>query len=88
MAVKHTFIYKGGKSKTSDLSPVKAIKQKCLECSAWNHAEVRLCTAYDCALYPFRLGKDPSRKRVLTDEQRKVAAERMRAIRENAQKSK
>ena len=44
------------------LTPIKAIRSKCLECSAGQPKEVRECVIHDCALYPFRLGKNPNRK--------------------------
>ena len=81
MSIEHTFIYKGG-SKTKVLSPSKAIRVKCLECSAWSNEEVKECPATDCALYPFRCGKDPGRKkRVLTEDQKVVMAERLNRVR-------
>ncbi len=43
-------------------TPVKAIREKCLECSAGQAKEVRECLIHDCSLYPFRLGKNPNRK--------------------------
>ena len=43
-------------------TPMKAIRVKCLECSAGQAKEVRECLIHDCALYPFRLGKNPNRK--------------------------
>jgi hypothetical protein len=55
--IKHTFIFKDNTTKTKNLTPSKAIRQKCLEYSCWNDAEVRLCTCGDCVLYPFRFGK-------------------------------
>lgn len=58
MAVKHTFLYKGG-MKTKNLTGMKAIREKCMECSNWNYAEVTRCPIKDCALYPFRSGKYP-----------------------------
>lgn len=47
---------------TKRLSPVKAIKIKCLDCSGGSKKEVRECIIQDCSLYPFRLGKNPNRK--------------------------
>lgn len=86
MAIKHTFIFKDG-TKTKTLTAIKAIRQKCGECSNWSDTEIRECPCIDCALYPFRFGKDPSReKRVLSDDQRKELAERLKLARENAQK--
>ena len=62
------------------ISPLKAIKERCIDCSGGSFNEVKVCTATNCALYPFRLGKNPfskKGKRVLTDDQRKELAERM-----------
>ena len=59
-------------------NPVKAIRAHCLDCCCGQQNEVKLCTCTDCALYPFRLGKNPFRKLNLTDEQRAERAERMR----------
>lgn len=44
------------------LSPVKAIRSKCLDCSADQPSEVRYCQATDCSIYPYRFGKNPNRK--------------------------
>lgn len=60
-------------------NPIKAIRAKCLECSCENVNEVRECPITDCALYPFRFGKNPYRtKRELSEEQKAVLAERLR----------
>ncbi len=51
-------------------NPVKAIRAKCLDCSCDSADEVRKCPVTDCALYPFRFGKNPYRaKREYTAEQ-------------------
>lgn len=64
-------------------SPIKAIRAKCLDCCCGQINEVKSCSAIDCPLYYFRFGKNPFRtKRVLTDEQREAAAERLRKARE------
>ncbi len=39
------------------LNPRKAIRGRCLNCSAWKPSEVRTCEFTDCALWPFRMGK-------------------------------
>jgi len=62
-------------------SPLKAIREKCLDCNGTS-LEVKLCPCTDCALHPFRFGKNPFNKRTLTDEQRKAASERMKLVRE------
>jgi hypothetical protein len=71
MPTKHTFITKDG-HETKILSRARAIREKCLECSCWSPDEVRECPAADCALYPFRLGKDPGRKKIIISDERKV----------------
>ena len=50
------------------LSPLKAIRAKCLDCSAGQRAEVRLCPVTDCPLYPLRMGRNPNRRRVVDKE--------------------
>lgn len=64
-------------------SPIKAIRAKCLDCCCDQKEEVKLCPATTCPLYPFRLGKNPFRKREMSEEQRKAAAERLAKAREN-----
>lgn len=60
------------------MTPMKAIRAKCLDCCCGSSNEVRLCTAESCALHPFRLGKNPYRaKRELTEEQKATLAERL-----------
>ena len=43
------------------MTPVRAIRAKCLDCCAGSAHEVKLCTCPSCSLYPFRLGKNPNR---------------------------
>lgn len=80
MAVKHRIVTKDG-HQLKTLTPVRAIRQKCLECSAWSNHEVKVCQIKDCALYPFRLGKNPGIKRELTDRQKTEFANRMKKLR-------
>lgn len=63
MAIRHT-IRKDGKSNTRvvNLTPLSAIRAACLECVVWSFDEVKNCTSPLCPLYPFRFGKNPSRK--------------------------
>ena len=68
------------------LSPIKAIRAKCMDCCYDQREEVKLCPAKDCPLWPFRLGKNPNRARNMTDEQKEAARERLakaRAARKN-----
>ena len=43
------------------LTPVKAIRAKCLDCCSDQPSEVRLCPSEDCALWPYRMGHNPAR---------------------------
>lgn len=58
-------------------TPVKAIRKYCLECCLEKPSEVRLCAAKDCALWPYRMGKNPFHKRKMTDEQKQVATKHL-----------
>lgn len=59
-------------------NPVKAIREFCLDCCGESSSAVKECTAVNCALYPFRLGKNPFRtKREMTDEQKEAAKIRL-----------
>jgi len=49
------------------LTPVKAIRQKCLECSGGQAKEVRLCQVKNCALYGYRFGHRPKAEEDTTD---------------------
>lgn len=55
---------------------LRAIKLKCLDCSTYNILEIKECPVKNCPLYPFRLGKNPFRKKELTDEKRNELRER------------
>ena len=50
------------------VSPLRALRLKCLDCCNGSAREVRLCTAVDCPSWPFRMGKNPWR-RPLTGEE-------------------
>ena len=54
------------------MTPIKAIRAKCLDCCCGSYKEVELCPCADCSLYPYRFGKNPNIK--LTDEQRAARA--------------
>lgn len=47
---------------TKVLTPIKAIRAKCLDCMCDSAQEVRLCPCQDCPLYPYRMGRNPNRK--------------------------
>lgn len=45
----------------SRVSPLRALRLKCLDCRNDSAQEVRLCTAVDCPNWLFRMGKNPWR---------------------------
>ncbi len=53
--MKVTIMWKTG-LRTLDLNRRKAIREKCLNCSAWSTREVRNCKFTDCALHLYREG--------------------------------
>lgn len=75
----HTIRHKDGETVTIDsYSPMRAIRAQCTECMGYQKNEVSKCTAPLCPLFPFRDAFDASvtRRAPLTEEQRKVLAER------------
>lgn len=44
------------------LTPVKAIRAKCIDCSGGELKEVKECVVYDCPIYPYRMGKRPKKE--------------------------
>src|SRR5215467_4994946 len=43
------------------MTPMEAIRAKCLDCCGDSPHEVRLCTAVTCPSWPFRMGRNPWR---------------------------
>jgi hypothetical protein len=54
------------------LTPIKAIRAKCLDCMGGSSKEVRLCNIPECSLFPYRLGKNPARARKGRDGSREA----------------
>lgn len=42
------------------VSYIKAIRDKCLDCTLNNYNEIKYCTITDCPLFPYRFGCSPS----------------------------
>ena len=64
------------------LTPIKAIKAKCLDCSCGAAADVIGCGFQCCPLYPFRMGHNPNRAGIkLTDAQREAKRNRAKLLR-------
>jgi hypothetical protein len=58
------------------VSPVAAIRQKCLDCSGQQTAEVKLCETVSCPLWPFRAGRHPYTRKSLqqADSEQRASA--------------
>lgn len=41
------------------ITPMKAIRAKCLDCCCGQAREVKLCACESCPLYPYRMGHRP-----------------------------
>ena len=64
-------------------SPLKAIREKCIECMGGRESDgyvkrIRECVSEDCPTYHLRFGKNPCHTQTLTAEQRKERGERLR----------
>ena len=55
----------------SRISPLRALRLKCLDCCNESSQEVRLCTAVGCPSWPFRMAKNPWRRKL--DPQERAA---------------
>lgn len=65
------------------MTPLEAIRMKCKDCCCGQVGEVKSCEAKDCPLHPFRMGKNPFRKkRELTDEEKAEIAKRLHGTKE------
>jgi len=71
-----------------EITPMKAIRQKCLDCSCGQLSEVKECSIKNCALYPFRMGykldENGNRRKgkPLSEEAKKKATDRLRKLAE------
>ena len=41
------------------LTPIKAIRAKCIDCSGRDLREIRECAITKCPIWPYRMGKRP-----------------------------
>ena len=70
------------------MSPPKALRLRCIDCSAGSSLEVRLCTAASCPSWPFRMGRNPWRAPVREERRqlgRELAARRPRGAKNQRQ---
>lgn len=68
------------------MSPLQALRLRCIDCCAGSINEVRLCPAVACASWPFRLGSNPwievsaERKAEMRERGKKLAALKLGAV--------
>lgn len=55
-------------------SPLRALRARCIGCSAGNSSEVRKCVSVTCPAWPFRMGKNPFRTPMSDAERNRRAA--------------
>jgi hypothetical protein len=67
------------------MSPLQALRARCLDCCGYQEKEVALCPAVDCPSWPFRMGTDPWRKPA-SDARREAARKGMAALNARRQK--
>ncbi|MDR2755334.1 MAG: hypothetical protein LBC20_06470 [Planctomycetaceae bacterium] len=60
------------------LTPLKAIRTKCLDCCCGQKREVQLCPCTDCSLYPYRLGRNPNVGKQMSYDQRMLLVARFK----------
>ena len=63
------------------MTPLKAIKEKCLDCCCGSTQEVKACPISDCSLFPFRFGKNTLIHRTISDDAKQ-------AMRENVERAR
>lgn len=52
------------------LTPMKAIRKKCIDCCCGSKYEVKLCTCENCPLFPYRMGHRPLGDKVITEAEK------------------
>ena len=63
-------------------TPLSAIKAFCVDCLGGQPKLVKGCASKNCPLWPYRTGHNTNSKRTMTEEQRQMAAERLKKARE------
>ena len=68
--------------RTVKTTPLKAIALHCIECFAFQKSMVKDCSAPLCPLYPYRLGRDCSKR-----GGKGLSPEKMRKLREKIRRT-
>ena len=56
LTIMHTIDTSDG-IKEVELTPMRAIRAKCLDCCCFDLTEVRECELTECSLWPYRMGR-------------------------------
>ena len=75
------------------LTPIKAIREKCVDCVCGHTGEIEKCPCKDCSLWPYRFGFNPyvksnSKPPQLTEQQKVANAARLREMAEKRRAEK
>lgn len=68
--------------KNRKMTPLSQIRKFCISCMGDQPRLVKECTTKSCPLWPYRTGHNTNSKRTMTEEQRQIAAERLKKARE------
>lgn len=60
--IEHMIAQKNNETAIKELTPMKAIREKCLECVNWSAKEVRECPIKTCSLWIYRSGKTGNKR--------------------------
>lgn len=52
-------VFKKGAAPMKNLTPIKSIRAKCIDCSRGQLKEVKECPIKNCPLWPYRMGRRP-----------------------------
>lgn len=63
-------------------TPLSQIHNFCISCMGDQPRLVKDCTTKSCPLWSYRTGHNTNSKRTMTEEQRQMAAERLKKARE------
>ena len=65
----------------SSNSVLAAVRAKCVDCCGGQTSEVRKCPAFECPLWPLRMGSNPLARRNPSENQRQAMRARAEAAR-------
>ena len=68
--------------KSKKMTPLSQIHNFCISCMGDQPRLVKDCSTKSCPLWPYRTGHNTNSKRTMTEEQRQMAAERLKKARE------